>query len=89
MRLDRPIGIWLLLLPGWWGIAASSGGITGLGLWGFYLLALFGVGFRPDARGPGALSTICGTATLTVKSNAPRQDRLPAGKSRPFRPLYS
>ncbi|HIF25809.1 MAG TPA: 4-hydroxybenzoate octaprenyltransferase [Micavibrio sp.] len=29
MRLDRPIGSWLLLLPGLWSIALASGGITG------------------------------------------------------------
>ena len=23
-RLDRPIGTWLLLFPGWWGIALAS-----------------------------------------------------------------
>lgn len=28
MRLDRPIGIWLLLLPGLWGIALGSQGFT-------------------------------------------------------------
>lgn len=27
MRLDRPIGTWLLLLPGWWSIAAANGPI--------------------------------------------------------------
>jgi 4-hydroxybenzoate polyprenyltransferase len=27
MRLDRPIGIWLLLLPGWWSILLASGGL--------------------------------------------------------------
>ena len=27
-RLDRPIGTWLLLLPGWWGIVLASGGIA-------------------------------------------------------------
>ncbi|MCB1529543.1 MAG: 4-hydroxybenzoate octaprenyltransferase [Rhodospirillales bacterium] len=26
MRLDRPIGWWLLLLPGWWAIVLASGG---------------------------------------------------------------
>lgn len=26
MRLDRPIGIWLLLLPGWWSIALAGRG---------------------------------------------------------------
>jgi len=25
-RLDRPIGTWLLLFPGWWGIALAAGG---------------------------------------------------------------
>jgi 4-hydroxybenzoate polyprenyltransferase len=39
MRLDRPIGTWLLLLPGWWAIALSAS------LWqGLWLFLLFGVG---------------------------------------------
>jgi 4-hydroxybenzoate polyprenyltransferase len=25
-RLDRPIGTWLLLFPGWWGVALAAGG---------------------------------------------------------------
>lgn len=40
MRLDRPIGTWLLLLPCWWSIAMASPG-TWPDLW---LMALFGVG---------------------------------------------
>ncbi|MEC7982226.1 MAG: 4-hydroxybenzoate octaprenyltransferase [Pseudomonadota bacterium] len=36
-RLDRPIGWWLLLLPGWWVIPVAAPGIGA----GFYLLALF------------------------------------------------
>ena len=39
MRLDRPIGTWLLLLPCWWGIALSSRVLPNLGL-----MILFGVG---------------------------------------------
>jgi 4-hydroxybenzoate polyprenyltransferase len=40
MRLDRPIGTWLLLLPCWWGIAlARDGTWPDLGL-----LVLFGIG---------------------------------------------
>jgi 4-hydroxybenzoate polyprenyltransferase len=32
-RLDRPTGIWLLLLPCWWSIAlASPGAVTGIGM---------------------------------------------------------
>jgi 4-hydroxybenzoate polyprenyltransferase len=44
MRLDRPIGWWLLLLPGWWALALASGGIKGLNLYGLYLFVLFFVG---------------------------------------------
>ena len=42
MRLDRPIGAWLLLLPGWWAIMlAGGGGLRGTD-WG--LMVLFGIG---------------------------------------------
>jgi len=44
MRLDRPIGIWLLLLPGWWAITLATGGIRSLNLIDLKLLALFGAG---------------------------------------------
>ncbi len=40
MRLDRPIGSWLLLIPGLWAIALAAPG-WGQGLW---LAALFGLG---------------------------------------------
>jgi 4-hydroxybenzoate polyprenyltransferase len=39
MRLDRPIGTWLLLLPCWWGVALAGEGVMP---WG--LLALFAIG---------------------------------------------
>ncbi len=39
MRLDRPIGTWLLLLPCWWSIALAGDGIPDL-----WLMALFGLG---------------------------------------------
>jgi 4-hydroxybenzoate polyprenyltransferase len=35
MRLDRPIGTWLLLLPAWWALA-----LTGLNLWYIFLFSL-------------------------------------------------
>jgi 4-hydroxybenzoate polyprenyltransferase len=38
-RLDRPIGTWLLLFPGWWGIALAAQGWPD-----WRLLALFGIG---------------------------------------------
>ena len=44
MRLDRPIGTWLLLLPCWWGTLAAAGvaGTDGLEL--LRLVVLFGIG---------------------------------------------
>jgi len=41
MRLDRPIGTWLLLFPCWWSVAMASLGADRHMLW---LMALFGVG---------------------------------------------
>lgn len=39
MRIDRPIGIWLLLIPGIWGIAAASPGFPSI-----YTCILFLIG---------------------------------------------
>lgn len=44
MRLDRPIGTWLLLLPGWWAIVMEARGITHMTAYHYYLLFLFAVG---------------------------------------------
>ena len=44
MRLDRPIGVWLLLLPGWWAIVLAAGGVQHLGTRGWAVMALFGLG---------------------------------------------
>jgi 4-hydroxybenzoate polyprenyltransferase len=38
-RLDRPIGTWLLLFPGWWAIAMAASGWPD-----WRLIALFGIG---------------------------------------------
>jgi len=44
MRLDRPIGWWLLLLPGWWGIALGTKGISGMYGSDFLLMIYFFMG---------------------------------------------
>lgn len=44
MRLDRPIGIWLLLLPGWWSIVLLCGGIAHMPILAWYYMLLFAVG---------------------------------------------
>lgn len=44
MRLDRPIGTWLLLLPGWWAIVMASGGIAAFNLHDVWIFLLFAFG---------------------------------------------
>jgi 4-hydroxybenzoate polyprenyltransferase len=44
MRLDRPIGTWLLFLPALASILLASGGIAGLGVQGLVTILLFAVG---------------------------------------------
>lgn len=43
-RLDRPIGIWLLLLPGWWSVLLAAGGIPGMDARAWTIFGLFGIG---------------------------------------------
>lgn len=54
MRLDRPIGTWLLLLPGWWAIVLAAGGGGGIRDYIFYLLVLFAIG-AVVMRGAGCI----------------------------------
>lgn len=44
MRLDRPIGVWLLLWPSLWGITLASGGLRALDTASLLTMALFGFG---------------------------------------------
>lgn len=43
-RLDRPVGTWLLLLPGWWGIMLAAGRMSGMNARDEKTLILFGIG---------------------------------------------
>lgn len=43
-RLDRPVGVWLLLLPGWWSIALAGGGLAGMTAQDWALMAKFALG---------------------------------------------
>src|SRR5260221_3559390 len=54
-RLDRPIGTWLLLFPGWWAIALAAPGGSNGGWPGWRLIALFA---------PGAGGVLGGRCTL-------------------------
>lgn len=54
MRLDRPIGIWLLLIPSLWSIALAAGGISNMGAHEYYVVALFAIG-SVIMRGAGCI----------------------------------
>lgn len=43
-RIDRPIGIWLLLLPGWWSVMLASGGARQMNGHDWKIFFLFGLG---------------------------------------------
>ncbi len=43
-RIDRPIGVWLLLLPGWWTIFLAAGGFGGMNGQNWLAFVLFAVG---------------------------------------------
>lgn len=44
IRLDRPIGWWLLLLPGWWSIVLATGGIGHMTAQSWWLMLVFLIG---------------------------------------------
>jgi len=44
MRIDRPIGWWLLLLPSWWGIILGAGGLSGIDNQIIFFMGLFLIG---------------------------------------------
>ena len=44
MRLDRPIGTWLLLLPSWWAIIAATNGLRGIETTAIITITLFSLG---------------------------------------------
>lgn len=54
IRLDRPIGIWLLLLPAWWAITLAAGGMRAMAPYDWWLMMLFGAG-AVIMRGAGCI----------------------------------
>jgi 4-hydroxybenzoate polyprenyltransferase len=44
MRLDRPIGIWLLLFPCWWSVVLSNDGLANMDAHAWKLMGLMAVG---------------------------------------------
>ena len=73
-RLDRPIGTWLLLFPGWWGIALASPGWPDPGL-----LALFALG-AVAMRGAGCTLNDIADREYDGKVARTRMRPLPSGR---------
>ena len=78
-RLDRPIGIWLLLFPCWWSLALAEVSI-GIALSQPVAAALFAIGAAGHARPRAAPTTTTSTATTTPARRAPRAGRSPPGR---------
>ncbi len=87
MRLDRPIGWWLLLLPGWWAIMLATGGINGLSAHDFYLLILFFVG-AIIMRGAGCIVNDLWDRDLDAKVERTRMRPLASGAVKPWQAIF-
>lgn len=73
MRLDRPIGTWLLLLPCWWGVALASPKLPDL-----WLMALFAIG-SVVMRGAGCVINDIYDRKLDAEVERTRMRPLPSG----------
>lgn len=83
MRLDRPVGWWLLLLPGWWAIALAGGGVRGLSGYEWYLLPLFFLG-AIIMRGAGCIINDLWDRDLDAKVERTRARPLASGAVKPW-----
>jgi len=72
-RLDRPIGTWLLLFPGWWAIALAAPGRPDL-----WLMLLFGIG-AVAMRGAGCTLNDIVDREFDAKVARTRARPLPSG----------
>jgi 4-hydroxybenzoate polyprenyltransferase len=78
MRLDRPVGIWLLLLPCLWAIALARHGVFSFGLAGWLHVILFGTG-AVVMRGAGCVINDLWDHKLDAAVARTRTRPLPAG----------
>ncbi|MEL3890580.1 4-hydroxybenzoate octaprenyltransferase [Ferrovibrio sp. MS7] len=79
-RLDRPIGTWLLLLPGWWSIALARppGSSLDIGL-----ILLFGIGAL-TMRGAGCTFNDIVDRDFDARVERTRNRPLPSGQVKPW-----
>lgn len=81
MRLDRPIGTWLLLFPCWWSIA-----LAGSGWPDWWLMALFGVG-AVIMRGAGCVINDISDRNFDGRVERTRARPIPSGAVSVFQAL--
>jgi len=78
-RVDRPIGIWLLLLPGLWSITLAMGGVQNLGFRGVFLFVMFFFG-AVIMRGAGCVINDLWDRDIDSKVERTRQRPLASGE---------
>ncbi len=88
-RIDRPIGSWLLMWPGWWSLALAAGasgtsGWSSLGLPDPVLLALFAAG-AVAMRGAGCTYNDIVDRRLDAQVERTRARPIPSGAVSVFR----
>ncbi|PZQ48268.1 MAG: 4-hydroxybenzoate octaprenyltransferase [Micavibrio aeruginosavorus] len=86
MRLDRPIGWWLLLLPGWWAIMLAGDGFNGLGWYEWYLMILFFLG-AIVMRGAGCIVNDLWDRDLDAQVERTRARPLASGAVKPWQAI--
>ena len=83
MRLDRPIGWWLLLLPAWWAMMLSGGGVNSLSGYEWYLFVLFFIG-AVTMRGAGCIINDLWDRDLDAKVERTKSRPLASGAVKPW-----
>ena len=81
-RLDRPIGTWLLLFPGWWSVAMAARGWPD-----WALLALFGIGAMA-MRGAGCTLNDLVDRNFDAQVARTRTRPLPSGAISPAQAVF-
>lgn len=85
MRLDRPIGIWLLMLPGWWGILMASHALHNFDNFAQISMGLFALG-AIIMRGAGCIINDLWDIDVDAKVERTKGRPLP---SRQIKPLHA
>lgn len=87
MRLDRPVGWWLLLLPSWWSILAAVGGARHMSGYDWYLFVLFFVG-AVVMRGAGCVVNDLWDRDLDARVERTRWRPLASGEVKPWQAVF-